>query len=105
MDDRKKSLSLAAVLAIAPAVLVFPALALARFETTGPQRVWTIVFYAPLAMWMEARAFRLLLQTYRHRRDPFLLAILPLGVLALCTYFLHGVLFLLNLPAFLYRFI
>lgn len=85
-------------------VLVFPALALARFGPTGPQRVWTIVFYAPLAMWMEMRAIRLLLQSYRDGRDPILIAILPLVLLTVFGYALHGVLFILSVPAFLQRF-
>jgi len=105
MEDRKKPLFVAAALGLAPMILVYPALAIARFGPTGPQRAWTIVFYAPLAMWMEIQAIRLLLLSYRNRRDPFLIAILPLALLTVFGYALHAALFILNFPALLYRFI
>ena len=56
-------------------------------------------------MWMQTRAIKLLLQSYRTARDPILFAILPLGLLTLFGYALHGALLILGLPAFLYRFI
>jgi hypothetical protein len=105
MEDRKKPLLMAAILTLTPMILVFPVLALARFGPTGPQSVWPIVLYAPVAMWMETRAIKLLLQSYRNSRDPILIAILPLGMITLFGYVLHGALFILGLPAFLYRFI
>ena len=105
MEDRKKPLLFAAAMALVPTLLVWPTLALARFEQTGPQRVWPIVCYAPLAMWFEIRALRLLLKSYRDRRDPFLAAILPLGIIAACSYLVCAGLFLFNLPAMLHLFI
>lgn len=105
MEDRKKPLIWAAALGLTPMILVYPALAIARFGPTGPQRAWTIVFYAPLAMWMEIQAIRLLLRSYRSHRDPFLVAILPLALLTVFGYALHAALFVLNFPAVLYRFI
>jgi len=105
MRDRKRPLFLAAALAFAPMVLLFPVLTLARFGPTGPQRVWPVMVFAPVAMWLQTRALRLILQTYRNGRDPFLFAALPLGLLVLFCYALHGALFILNFPAFLYRFI
>lgn len=105
MEDRKNSMILAAALALAPMVLVFPVLAAARFGPTGPQRVWPVVLYAPLAMWMQVRAIKLLLQSYRDSRDPFLLAIVPLVLVTIFGYVLHGALFILNFPAFLRCFI
>ena len=105
MESRKRPLLLAAILTLVPMVLVFPVLALARFGPTGPQRVWPIVLYAPLAMWIQTRAIKLLLQSYRNRRDPILIAILPLGLVTIFGYTLNGALFILGLPAFLYRFI
>jgi len=105
MGDRKRPLLLATILTLVPMILVFPVLRLARFGPTGPQSVWPIVLYAPLAMWMQTRAIRNLLLSYRDTRDPFLFAILPLALLTLFGYALHGALLILGLPAFLYRFI
>jgi hypothetical protein len=48
-------------------------------------------------MWMQTRAVTLLLDMYR---DLVLLAMLPLGMVSLCTYALSGVLFVLALPSF-----
>jgi hypothetical protein len=47
-------------------------------------------------MWMQTRAVTLLLDMYR---DLVLLAMLPLGMVSLCTYVLSGVLFVLALPS------
>jgi hypothetical protein len=105
MPDRTRPLLLATILTFLPMILVFPVLALARFGPTGPQSVWPIVLYAPFAMWMQTRAIKLLLQSYRNTRDPILFAILPLGLFTLFGYALHGALLILGLPAFLYRFI
>ncbi len=105
MEDRKKPLLMAAAMTLLSLGLVFPVLALARFGPTGPQRVWPIVVYAPLAMWMQSRAIRNLLDSYRNSRDPILFAIVPLGLATLFGYALQGALFILGLPAFLYRFI
>ena len=105
MGDRKKPLLLAAALAFVPTLLVWPTLGLARFQQTGPQRVWPILCYAPLAMWIEIQALRLLMTSYRDRRDPFLIAILPIALFAASSYAVCAGLFLFNLPALLYRFI
>lgn len=105
MQDRTRPLLLAAILTLVPMILVFPVLALARFGPTGPQSVWPMVVYAPLAMWMQTRAIKLLLQSYRNSHDPVLIAILPLGLVTVFGYAVHGALLILGLPAFLYRFI
>jgi hypothetical protein len=101
MDDRKKLGLKAAGLTLVPMLLVFPMLAAARFGPTGPANLWPVLLYAPLAMWMQIRAIGTLLNMYRNGRDPVLLAILPLGLVSLCTYALSGVLLDLALPAFL----
>jgi hypothetical protein len=101
MDDRKKLGLKAAGLTLVPMLLVFPMLAAARFGPTGPANLWPVLLYAPLAMWMQMRAIGLLLNMYRNGRDPVLLAILPLGLVSLCTYALSGVLLVLALPAFM----
>ncbi|HKV05747.1 MAG TPA: hypothetical protein VJO53_11665 [Candidatus Acidoferrales bacterium] len=94
----------AALLTFLPVSMVFPVLAAARFGPTGPVSAWPILIYAPLAMWMQTRALSALLDLYRHRRDPVLLAILPLGLVSLGTYALSGVLFVFSLPALLEKF-
>jgi hypothetical protein len=101
MDDRKKLGLQAALLTLLPMVLVFPVLTAARFGPTGPARLWPVLLFAPLAMWMQMRAIGMLLNMYRSGRDPVLLAILPLGFVSLCTYALSAVLLVLALPAFL----
>jgi hypothetical protein len=101
MDDRRKLGLKAATLTLLPAALLLPMLAAAHFGPTGPASVWPVLFYAPLAMWMQTRSIGLLLAMYRSRRDPALLAILPLGVASVGTYFLSGVVLLLSLPALL----
>jgi hypothetical protein len=101
MDDRKKLGLKAATLTLLPAALLLPTLAAAHFGPTGPASVWPVLLYAPLAMWMQTRSIGLLLAMYRSRRDPALLAILPLGLASVGTYFLSGVVLLLSLPALL----
>ena len=101
MEKRGGSLLLAAVLTLLPVALIFPVLAVAKFGLTGPATVWPLVLYAPVAMWMETRAIRLLLNLFRDRRDPALLAILPLGLISLFVYAVHGVIFILGLPGLL----
>jgi hypothetical protein len=105
MKERGGSLLQAAGLTLWPVVLLFPVLALAGFGPTGVRSVWPIVLYAPIAMWMETRAIRLLLNMFRDGRDPFLLAILPLGVIALCVYALNGFVFILGLPGLVKYFV
>ena len=101
MDDRRKLGLKAATLTLLPAALLLPMLAAAHFGPTGPASVWPVLFYAPLAMWMQIRSIGLLLAMYRRRRDPVLFAILPLGLASVGTYFLSGVVLLLSLPALL----
>lgn len=78
MEDRKKLGLQAAGLTLLPMVFVFPMLAVARFGPTGPASLWPVLLFAPLAMWMQMRALRVLLDMYRNGRDPVLIAILPL---------------------------
>jgi hypothetical protein len=101
MDDRKKIGLKAALLTLLPVAMLLPALAAAHFGPTGPTRIWPVLVYAPIAMWMQTRALGLLLDMYRSRRDPVLLAILPLGLASVGAYLLTGVVFLLSLPALL----
>jgi hypothetical protein len=105
MDDRKKAWLHAAALTLLPVALVFPVISAAHFESAGPARVWPVVAFAPIAMWVETRAIAALLGMYRNRRDPFLIAIVPLGLLSLGAYAFSGVLLLLALPAIVYRLI
>jgi hypothetical protein len=101
MEDRKKLWLKAAVLTLLPVASIFPVLAAAHFGPAGPATVWPVAVYAPVAMWMQTRAMALLLGMYRNRRDPVLLAILPLGLVSLYSYALAGVIFVLALPSFL----
>jgi hypothetical protein len=101
MDDRKKLGLRAAILTLLPAAMLFPAVAAAHFGPAGPARVWPVLLCAPLAMWMQTRALALLLNMYRSRRDPVLLAILPLALASIGGYLLTGVVFLMSLPALL----
>jgi hypothetical protein len=101
MDDRKKLGWMAAGLTLLPIALIFPMLAAAHFGPAGPTRVWPVLLYAPLAMWMQIRAIGMMFDMYRNGRDPVLIAILPLGFVSLCTYALSGFLIVLALPAFL----
>jgi hypothetical protein len=103
MEDRKKLWLKASMFTLLPVFLMLPVLAAARFGPAGPVSVWPVVLFAPLAMWMQTRAMTLLLNMYRNRRDPVLLAILPLGLVSLCTYAYSGILFVLALPSFLSR--
>jgi hypothetical protein len=105
VQDRKKLLLKATGLTLLPIAFVFPILTLAHFGPCGPACVWPVVFYAPLAMWMQIRAIKLLLNLYHPGRDLVLFAILPLGLISLFNYALEGILFILVLPAVLYHFI
>ncbi len=86
-------------LTLLPVASIFPVVASARFGPRGPAFIWPVVFFVPLAMWMQTHALSLLLKLYRHRRDPGLLAILPLGVVSVFTYTLSGTIFILSLPS------
>lgn len=96
---------MAAGLSLLPALFLFPVAAMARFGPCGPAHVWPVAIYAPLAMWMQVHSMKLLLGMYRRGSDPILLAILPLGLVSLFNYALEGALFILFVPALLYRFI
>jgi hypothetical protein len=105
MEDRKKAWLRAAGLTLLPVALVFPVISAAHFELGGPAKVWPLVAFVPIAMWFETRAIVALLGMYRDHRDPFLLAIVPLGLLSLGAYAFTGALLLLALPTIIYRFI
>jgi len=64
-----------------------------------------VLAFAPIAMWIEIRAIETLLALYRHRRDPLLIAIVPLGVVSVAAYGLCGILLLVAVPAVLHRLI
>jgi len=76
-------------------------LAAAHFGPAGPSTLWPILLYVPLAMWAQTRSIGLLLSMYRSRRDPALLAMLPLGLTSLGTYAVSGVVLIMSLPALL----
>jgi hypothetical protein len=105
MDDRKKAWLRAAGLTLLPVAMIFPVIAAAHFEPAGPARTWPIVAFAPIAMWLETRAIANLLGMYRGRRDPFLIVIVPLGLVSVLAYTLHGILLLLSLPVIIHRMI
>jgi hypothetical protein len=105
MEERSKPLLIAAGLSLLPALFLFPVVAMARFGPSGPANVWPVAFYAPIAMWMQIRSIKLLLGMYRRGPDPALFAILPLGLVSLFNYALEAALFILFMPALLYRFI
>jgi hypothetical protein len=100
MQNRRNILR-AAGLTLLPVALIFPVLALARFGPTGPAMVWPVAVYAPIAMWIEAHAIGILLNTWSDARERSLLAILPLGFISLFAYLVHGVVFILGLPGLL----
>jgi hypothetical protein len=101
MKEKGGSLLLAAGLTLLPVVLLFPVVAYMHFGPTGPQTVWPIAVYAPLAMWIETRAIRLLLNMFQDHRDPVLLAILPLGLISLAVYAVHGIVLIMSIPSLL----
>jgi hypothetical protein len=94
----KRNLLRAAGLTLLPVALIFPVLALARFGPTGPATVWPVAIYAPIAMWIETRALRILLNTWSDGRERLLVAILPLGLIAVFVYVVHAAVFILGLP-------
>lgn len=85
--------------------MIFPVLTSCHFTQTGAATVWPIIVYAPIAMWAEARAIGLLLNLLQGRRDPALIAIIPLGLMSLFVYALHGFVFILGLPGLLKYFL
>ena len=105
MEERTKALLKAVVFTLLPIAFIFPVVSMSQFGPCGPTSVWPVALYAPLAMWMQAHSIKLMLNMYRRGPDPILLAILPLGLVSLFNYALEGVLFILFLPALLYRFI
>jgi hypothetical protein len=101
MEPRRKLWIKAALLTLLPMALVFPMLSAARFGPTGPASLWPVLLFSPLAMWMQTRAIGILFRMYRTRRDPALIAIVPLGLASLCTYSVCGLFLVLALPALL----
>ena len=101
----KRNLLRAAGLTLLPVALIFPVLALARFGPTGPATVWPVAIYAPIAMWIETRALRILLNTWSDSRERLLVAILPLGIIAVFVYVVHGAVFILGLPGLMKHFL
>ena len=99
VTGRAKTALRAAGLTLLPAALLLPVLTAARFGPTGPASLWPVLLYAPLAMWMQTRSIALLLSLYRSRRDPVLLAILPLGLASIGTYVLCALVLVMSLPA------
>jgi hypothetical protein len=94
----KRNLLRAAGLTLLPVALIFPVLALARFGPTGPATVWPVAIYAPIAMWIETRALRILLNTWSDGRERLLVAILPLALVSVFVYVVHAAVFILGLP-------
>jgi hypothetical protein len=91
----------AAGLAILPLILLFEAIRLAGFDSTGFVSIWPILGLAPLVMWMESRSITLILASTRSRRDPFVVVAVPLGLAALAVYILGAILFAVALPTLL----
>lgn len=105
MGDRKKACVHAAGLTLFPIALVFSVIGAAHFEVADPAKVWLVAAFALVAMWIETRAIAELLGMYRNRRDPFLIAIVPLGLISLGAYAFSGTLLLLALPTIIHRLI
>jgi hypothetical protein len=105
MHDRKRAWLRAAGLTLLPIALILPVIKATHFEPAGPARVWPVMAFAPIAMWIEIRAIEALLAMYRHRRDPFLIAIVPLGLISVMAYSLCGILLVLAAPAIIHRLI
>lgn len=103
MNNRKKAWVRATVLTLLPVALVLPVIRAMHFEPAGPARVWPVVAFAPIAMWIETRAIATMLNMYRSRRDPLLIAIVPLGLVSLGAYAFSGFLLLLALPTIIER--
>ena len=103
MNSRKTAWLRAAGMTLLPIALIFPVISAAHFQPAGPARIWPVVAFAPIAMWVETRAIVALLGMYRDRRDPFLIAIVPLGLVSVLAYTCSGILFLLSLPAIIHR--
>jgi hypothetical protein len=92
----------AATLALTPLLLLIPVFRLADYGAHTLAGVLPILMYAPLAMWMESRSITLLLVTCRGRRDPFLVAAVPIGATALAAYLCCAFLFAVALPTVLH---
>jgi len=102
VDGRSKTWMQAAALAAAPIVAMAPVVRMAGFGSAGFSTIWPILCYMPLAMWMESRSLTMVLATCRSRRDPFLIAALPLGVTAVTVYVFCAAVFAFALPALLH---
>ncbi|HXA56706.1 MAG TPA: hypothetical protein VNU84_04675 [Candidatus Acidoferrum sp.] len=90
-----------AAFSLTPLALLMPVIRMVDFRGSGLANVLPVLLYTPVAMWMESRSITLLLVTSRGRRDPFLLAALPVGIAALATYVCSAFLFAVALPMLL----
>lgn len=98
MEGRLTPLWKGALLTLLPIALIFPVRALAHYDPAQMQNCWAIAAYAIAAMWMQVRAMRYLLRSFRPNLDQVTLATLPLGALSLSSYALSAVMLVLALP-------
>ena len=101
MSVRSRTQLQAVTFAIAPIIAMLPVLRAAEFGFRGFATIWPVLFFMPLAMWMEARSLTLLLSTCRGRRDSFVIAAIPVGAAALVSYIYCAVVFAFTLPEIL----
>jgi hypothetical protein len=101
MNSRSKPWLHAAAFALTPLVLLIPVIRMADFASHELASVLPILIYTSVAMWMESRSIALLLVTCQGRRDPFLIAAVPLGIAALAAYVCSAVLFAMSIPTLL----
>jgi hypothetical protein len=101
VDSRLKPWMYAAALSLMPLVLLVPVMGMVDFRGTGLLNILPVLLCAPFAMWMESRSIALLVVTCRSRRDPFLIAAVPIGIAAVATYVCSAVLFAVALPMLL----
>jgi hypothetical protein len=99
MEIRSRQQTLAIALAISPLGAMIPVIHLASFGPGGFATVWPVAFFAPVAMWMETRSLKLLLATCQNRRDPFFIAAVPIGIVAVAAYASCATLFAFIVPA------
>jgi hypothetical protein len=101
VDSRLKPWIYAAAFSLTPLVLLMPVFRMVDFRGSGLLNILPVFLYTPFAMWMESRSITLLLVTCRGRRDPFLIAAVPVGTAALATYVCNAFLFSAALPLLL----
>jgi hypothetical protein len=98
MEARLTPLRRGALLTLLPIALSFAALSSRRFQPAEVQNCWLIAAYSVAAMWMQLRAMRYLLRSFRPSFDRLTLATIPLGALSISSYALSAFLLLLALP-------